>query len=133
MKYLNEGNVKYPVLCRFVMPPPIDIYCGVSLCWNDATHHGMFLEWRNTIKSLSNIWQYFSCLLDEGIPKICKKLNFHDGFLSYLPDSAANPTHLTAMFALKKPSLMAVQVDFKKRLETLFCLYFTTLETYRWP
>ena len=33
-------------------------------------------------KSLSNMWQYFSCLLDEGISKIWKKLNSHDGFLS---------------------------------------------------
>ena len=29
----------------------------------------------------------FSCLLDEGIPKIWKKLNSHDGFLSYLQNS----------------------------------------------
>ena len=42
---------------------------------------GMFLEWWNTTKSLSNIWQYFSCLLDEGIPKIWKKLTSHGAFL----------------------------------------------------
>ena len=70
--------------------------------------HGMFLKWRNTIKSLSNIWQYFSCLIDEGISKICKKLNSHDGFLSYLQNSTANSAHLAAHFcpilaALKKP------------------------------
>ena len=41
----------------------------------------MFLEWWNATKSLPNIWQYFSCLLDNGIAKICKKFNSHDGFL----------------------------------------------------
>ena len=30
----------------------------------------MFMERRNAIKSLSNDWQYFSCLLYEGIAKI---------------------------------------------------------------
>ena len=48
---------------------------------NVRTSHGMFLEWWNTTKSLSRIWQSFSCLLDEGIPKIWKKLNSHGGFL----------------------------------------------------
>ena len=38
--------------------------------------HGMFLEWWNTTKSLSTIWR-FSCLLDEGIAEICKKLKSH--------------------------------------------------------
>ena len=37
----------------------------------------MFLEWWSTTKSLSNIWQYFSCLLDEGIAEICMKFYSH--------------------------------------------------------
>ena len=42
----------------------------------------MFLEWWNTTKSLSNIWQHFSCLiLDKRTAKICKKFNSHYGFL----------------------------------------------------
>ena len=58
--------------------------------------HCGFLEHWNSQKSVCNIWQHFSCLLDEGIPKICKKLNFHDGFLSYLQNSTANSAHLAA-------------------------------------
>ena len=41
--------------------------------------HGMFIEGRNTPKNLSNILQYFSCLLFW-----CgdwKKFNYHNGFL----------------------------------------------------
>ena len=45
--------------------------------------HGMFLEHWNSQKSVSNIWPRFSCLLDEEIPKLWKKLNSHDGFLRY--------------------------------------------------
>ena len=33
-------------------------------------------------KSVWRIWQHFSYLLDEEIPEIWKKLNFHDGFLN---------------------------------------------------
>ena len=46
----------------------------------ERSHRG-FLEHWNSQKSVSNIWQRFSCLLDEGIPKIWKKLNYHGGFL----------------------------------------------------
>ena len=60
--------------------------------------HSGFLEHWNSQKSLCNIWQRFSCLLDEGIPKICKKLNSHGGFLSYLQNSTANSAHLAAHF-----------------------------------
>ena len=57
----------------------------------------MFLEWWNTTKSLSTIWKCFSCLLDEGIAKICNKLKCHSGFLSYLEDRTANPANLAAI------------------------------------
>ena len=42
--------------------------------------HCWFLEHWNRQKSLSNIRQRFSCLLDKGIAKICKKKKFHEGF-----------------------------------------------------
>ena len=42
-----------------------------------GTHRG-FLEHWNSQKSVSNIWPHFLCLLDEGIPKIWKKLNSHN-------------------------------------------------------
>ena len=36
----------------------------------------MFLEYWNRQKGLSNIWQRLSCLLDEWIAKMCKKIFF---------------------------------------------------------
>ena len=56
----------------------------------------------------------FSCLLDEGIPKIWKKLNSHDGFLSYLQNSIANSAHLAAHFcpALVCPQKATVWIQF---------------------
>ena len=78
------------------------------------SNHGMFLEWWNRTKSLSSIWQYFSCQLDEGIPKIWKKLNSHDGFLSCLQNSTANSAHLAAHFcpALVCPQNATVTIQF---------------------
>ena len=55
----------------------IALYCKFLYCWN-------------TIKSISNIWQPFSCLIDERIPKICKKLIPHNGFLRFQQDWTAN-------------------------------------------
>ena len=43
--------------------------------------HCWYIEPRNREKSLRLIWQRFSCLLDEWIAKIWKKLNSHGGFL----------------------------------------------------
>ena len=64
----------------------------------------MFLEGR----------QYFTFLFDEGIPKICKKLNSQDGFLSYLQNSTANSAHLAAHFcpALVCPQKATVRIKF---------------------
>ena len=78
-----------------------------------AKHRG-FLEHWNSQKSVCNIWERFSCQLDEGIPKICKKLNSHDGFLSYLQNSTANSAHLAAHFcpALVSPQKVTVRIQF---------------------
>ena len=61
-------------------------------CFNSSTRHQTshceFLEYWNTQKSVWRIWKHFSCLLDEGIPKIWKKLNSHGGFLRADQDSA---------------------------------------------
>ena len=43
------------------------------------TRHCGFLEHWNSQKSLCNIWQRFSCLLDESIEKKWKKKIFHGG------------------------------------------------------
>ena len=79
-----------------------------------STSHSWFLEHWNSKKSVCNIWQRFPCLLDEGIPKICKKLNSHDGFLSYLLNSTANSAHLAAHFcpALVCPQKAIVIIQF---------------------
>ena len=66
------------------------------------------LNW-NTPKSVWKIWQ-----LDEGIPKIWKKLNSHNGLLSYLHNSTANSAHLVAHFcpALVCPQNATVRIQF---------------------
>ena len=78
-----------------------------------ASHRG-FLEHWNSQKSVSNIWPQFSCRLDEGILKLWKKLNFHDGFLTYLQNSTANSAHLAANFcpALVCPQKATVRIQF---------------------
>ena len=43
--------------------------------------HCWYIEPRNREKSLTLIWQRFSCLLDKWIAKISKKNFFHGGFL----------------------------------------------------
>ena len=88
----GRGELKYggPNL----PPPPV----GIGLTDLPKSAHGMFLERWNPIKSLSNIWQCFSCLLDEEIAKICKKMKSHNSFFFYLQDRTANLAHLAAIF-----------------------------------
>ena len=69
-----------------------------------------FLEHCNSQKSVSNIWQSFSCLLDEGILKIWKKLNSHDGFLTYLQNSTTYSAHFCP--ALVCPQKATVRIKF---------------------
>ena len=88
---------------------------SVSLrVWYWVVNHFEFLEYWNTQKSVWWIWQRFSCLLDEGIPKIWKKLNSHDGFLSCLQNSTANSAHLAAHLqpALVCPQKATVKIQF---------------------
>ena len=97
--------------CSMSNYPKIDkeVVCLFKIC----THRG-FLEHWNSQKSVCNIWQRFSCLLDEGVPKIWKKLNSHNGFLSYLQNSTANSAHLAAHFctALVCPQKSTVRIQF---------------------
>ena len=76
--------------------------------------HCEFLEYWNAQKSIWRIWECFSHLLDKRIPKIWKKLNPHDGFLSYLQNSTANSAHLAAHFcpALVCPQTATVRIQF---------------------
>ena len=55
-------------------------FCSHSLC-TYVMCHCWFLEPWNREKSLTLIWQRFSCLLDEWIAKISKIFFFHGGFL----------------------------------------------------
>jgi hypothetical protein len=51
--------------------------------------HGMFIVYRvENTTSIPTFHNFFSCLLDEGITKICKKFDSHDGFLRADQDRA---------------------------------------------
>ena len=58
----------------------LSILVNNSYIWNLKLEHCWFLEHWKRQKSLTNIWQRFSCLLDEWNEK--KKKN-HDGFLRF--------------------------------------------------
>ena len=91
---------------------------------------------------------YFSCPLDKGTAKICKKLKSHGGILNYLQDRTANLSNLAVIFcpALVCPQKAIVGIKFcayfcsplvkwawkmlSNRGNTFCCMYFTTLETY---
>ena len=65
-------------------------------------------------KSFHHLTMFFSCLLDEMIAKICKKLKSHGGFLSYLQDRTTNPANMAAIFcpALVCPQKAIVGIKF---------------------
>ena len=44
----------------------------VNFCCNVLRSHSMFLEWWNTTKSLSNIWQHFRAYLTRGLQKYAR-------------------------------------------------------------
>ena len=50
-----------------------EVWIKYLLIWHSYWYHCGFLEHWNSQKSLTKIRQCFSCLLDEGIEKICKK------------------------------------------------------------
>ena len=62
--------------------PVRSIMEGILYIFNYIAGHSGFLEHWNSQKSLCNIWQRFSCLLDELITKKCKKKIFHGGLFS---------------------------------------------------
>ena len=75
--------------------------------------HSMFLEWWNTTKSLSNIWQHFSCRLDKETAKMCKKFNSHDwlNWLSYLVGSSKSH-HKISISCTSKKHCQMVEIIF---------------------
>ena len=76
----------------------------------------MFTVFKYPKKCLEDLTT-FSCLLDEDIPKIWKKLNSHDGIFSYLQNSTANLAHQAAHFC---PVLVCPQ---KATVRILFLPY----------
>ena len=79
-----EGHKFLPNLHRSSVKCTVEIsqnFVAFSKYMSFNQVHSGFLEHWNSQKSVCNIWQRFSCLLDEEIPKIWKKLNSHGGFL----------------------------------------------------
>ena len=86
IRSLKKNHKKYLILDN-----SHDLFCkifnfllNVNCKWigGNIIIHCEFLEYWNTPKSVWRIWQHFLCLLDEGIPKIWKKLNSYGGFLT---------------------------------------------------
>ena len=109
--------------------------------------HRGFLEHRNSQKSVCNIWQRFSCLLDEGIPKIWKKLNSDSGFLRADQGRAKMCCQMgwigCAVLQVAQKAIMRIkflsyfwispyQVDLKNVVKSFkhFFGYFNTVETH---
>ena len=92
----------------------VKLYILSSVSCQSNIIHCEFLEYWNTQKSVWRILQCFSCLLDERISKIWKKLNSHDGFLGYMQKSTGNSAHLSAHFcpALVCPQKVTMRIQF---------------------
>ena len=64
--FIDLFNMFLIISGRVIYRRPEMIHCGFLKHWNSQ-------------KSLCNIWQCFSCLLDESIEKKWKKKKFHGG------------------------------------------------------
>ena len=73
--------------------------------WWD-TLHGMFLKWRNTTKSISNIWHFSTWWRN------CQ--NMQEIKITWWQDSRANLAHLAAMFCpfLVGPQKAIMRIEF---------------------
>ena len=104
----TETDVLASKVCRHMVKP-------LMPQWVEFILEVAFSLW-NTQKSVWRICQRFSYLLDEGIPKIWKKLNSLDGFMSYLQNSTVNSAHLAARApfctALVCPKKATVRIQF---------------------
>ena len=71
---ITSGNVSLYFKESLVINEKIpEVWIKYLLIWHSYWYHCGFLEHWNSQKSLTKIRQCFSCLLDEGIEKICKK------------------------------------------------------------
>ena len=97
MKFNSQKNLKH-----------LGGHSLITLTWVNRS------LWISRVLKYPKKWQHFSCLLDEEIPKISKKLNSHIGFLSYLQNSTAHSAHSVAHFcpALVCPEKATVRIQF---------------------
>ena len=106
--------------------------CGVNSNNDDTENNNQVRSIKSKDFFLSNVYTLWvsrilkypkKCLEDLtmffmstwwGDPKIWKKLNSHDGFLSYLQNSTANSAHLAAHFcpALDCPQKATMRIQF---------------------
>ena len=101
-------KIKFTILTNALHCSKIDLdfFSKLSRC--------VSMYW-NTPKSLCCIiWKCFSCLLEEGIGKICKQFNYHNSFYQ---DRSANPAHMAAIFC---PVLVCLE---KAMQQTLFGVF----------
>ena len=110
------------------------------LKWPSEAFHSMFLEWWNTKRILYYIWQTNSCLLNEGIPNIWKKLKSPDGLLYTICTCKirqAGLAHWAVSFGpfsfllFKMPSCLAIfsssrHEKYCKCLKILFFIFYTS-------
>ena len=78
---------KKKLISRGTKKAPLNTYDQKSWCRERfrgklslEVNHCWYIEPQNREKSLTLIWQRLSCLLDEWIAKISKKIFFHGGF-----------------------------------------------------
>ena len=81
----NNGDEPLNLSANSTVSVPSSSVIGtiIDIAMNNTPNNaseGMFLDWWNTIKSFSNLLQWFSCQLNEGITKICKKIRLQVGF-----------------------------------------------------
>ena len=104
-KFWNSGNGPRSPLVDAIMIGNMDMVQEIiQHTYINSQNKRYVSELVEYHKNISN--NRFSCLLDDGIAKISKKLKSQDGFLKF---RAANPAHLAAFFTpswfgLKKPS-----------------------------
>ena len=74
-------SYKFPEFLQMSKSWGTNIQTSTNSNKNEKAFHCWFLEHWNRQKSLTHIWQRFSCLLDKWISKISKNSFFHSGFL----------------------------------------------------
>ena len=115
-----DFGVSYPVIHRMLISQAYQVLSTgptFSLQWKMTRTNWTTVDLSSTLEVIMNLvqltisryvsrvvkynkksFQLFSCLMNEWISKICKKLKYHGGFLSYLQDRTANSANLAGCF-----------------------------------